>query len=150
MPPQSCLTSSTVYLARLRSSVGLMHTCLDTFSSILSREGVRQLHAFVYHVSRISVAHRIKHSETVRHSCFNIGGKPVRRAVSNARSTMLCLLCRRRFRTRVSKGSCLFLKSLLKELSSLIAEILLLCWRTVRLNARRSNSMLLDWCLVFG
>ena len=35
MPPQSCLTSSTVYFARLRSSVGLVSTCFDTFSSIL-------------------------------------------------------------------------------------------------------------------
>lgn len=35
MPPQSCLTSSTVYFARLRSRVGLVSTCFDTFSSIL-------------------------------------------------------------------------------------------------------------------
>ena len=33
--PQSCLTSSTVYFARLRSSVGLVSGCFDTFSSIL-------------------------------------------------------------------------------------------------------------------
>ena len=35
MPPQSCLTSSTVYFARLRSRVGLVSTCFDTFSSIV-------------------------------------------------------------------------------------------------------------------
>src|SRR5215204_3892094 len=35
MPPQSCLTSSTVYFARLRSSVGLISSCCDIFSSIL-------------------------------------------------------------------------------------------------------------------
>src|SRR6185295_11686286 len=44
MPPQSCLTSSTVYLARLRSSVGLASTCFDTFSSILlSRANITSL-----------------------------------------------------------------------------------------------------------
>jgi len=44
MPPQSCLTSSTVYFARLRSSVGLVSTCFDTFSSILlSRVNIRSL-----------------------------------------------------------------------------------------------------------
>jgi len=35
-----------------------------------------QLHTFVCHVSRIGVAHRIKHSDTVRHSCFSIRGSP--------------------------------------------------------------------------
>ena len=44
MPPQSCLTSSTVYFARLRSSVGLVSTCFDTFSSILlSRTNITSL-----------------------------------------------------------------------------------------------------------
>src|SRR5258708_38493295 len=44
MPPQSCLTCSTVYFARLRSSVGLVSTCFDAFSSILlSRANIRSL-----------------------------------------------------------------------------------------------------------
>src|ERR1043165_4551527 len=35
MPPQSCLTSSTVYFARLRSSVGLVSTCFSSSSIVL-------------------------------------------------------------------------------------------------------------------
>jgi hypothetical protein len=83
------------------------------------------------HVSRISVAHRIKHSDTVPHSCFSIGDKPVWRAgiersVDNALPPLVPTLPQ-----AGSKGSWLFLKST-EGIVELIAEILLR-WRTVRL-----------------